>query len=45
VAELVDRAGEPLGDLPLLRDLKLIAAVGKLFTTVCDLPIGEVRAN
>ena len=38
VAELVDRAGEPLDDLPLLRDLELRAAVG-------DLPVGKDRAH
>ncbi len=45
VAELVDRAGEPLGDLALLGDLELLAAVGKLLTAVGHLPVGEVRAH
>jgi hypothetical protein len=44
VAELVDRAGGPLGDLPLLGDLEWLAAVGKLFTTLHHLAVGEVRA-
>jgi hypothetical protein len=45
VAELVDRAGEPLGDLSLLRNLELFAAMSKLFPAVHHLPVGEVRAH
>src|SRR6266567_11515 len=44
MAELVDRPGEPLRQLPLLRDLELLPTVGKLFTTVrnCD-AVGGAR--
>lgn len=42
MAELIDRSGEPLGDLSLLCNLELLVAVGKLLAAVGHLPVGEV---
>jgi hypothetical protein len=45
LAELLNRTGEPLGDLALLGDLELLPSVGKLFTAICELPVGEDRTR